>query len=91
MLYGMNMFLEVMPRIIDAIDVMIDGNERLTDKQSRALYERFFDREKYQAALLEMRQDLQRVLTELLNFISSGSAASEENGRLSPYNQLVTG
>jgi diguanylate cyclase len=76
--------------LIDAVDVLIDGNERLTDKQSRALYERFFDREKDQAALLEMRQDLQRVLSELLNFVSTGSAASKKTTQnlLSIINKL---
>jgi len=64
--------------LIDAVDSQIDGNERLTDKQSRELYERFFDRQKDQVALLEMRQDLQRVLSELLSFVSTGSAASKK-------------
>ena len=64
--------------LIDAVDAQMANNNRLTDKQSRDLYERFFDREKDQAALLEMRQDLQRVLNELLNFISTGSAASKK-------------
>ncbi len=64
--------------LIDAIDAQIDRNERLTDKQSRDLYERFFDREKDQANLLEMRQDLQRVLSELLSFVSTGTAASSK-------------
>ncbi|MDO7710980.1 MAG: GGDEF domain-containing protein, partial [Pseudomonadota bacterium] len=64
--------------LIDAVDELIDGNLLLTDKQSRALYERFFDRDKDQAALLEMRQDLQRVLSELLSFISTGSTASKQ-------------
>jgi len=64
--------------LIDAVDAQMDGNERLTDKQSRELYERFFDREKDQVALLEMRQDLQRVLSELLSFVSTGSAASKK-------------
>jgi len=64
--------------LIDAVDSQIDGNERLTDKQSRELYERFFDRQKDQVALLEMRQDLQRVLSELLSFVSTGSVASKK-------------
>lgn len=64
--------------LIDAVDAQMDGNERLTDKQSRELYERFFDREKDQVALLEMRQDLQRVLTELLSYVSTGSAVSKK-------------
>ncbi|MFT7414184.1 MAG: diguanylate cyclase [Methylophagaceae bacterium] len=62
----------------DAVDSQMDGNERLTDKQSRDLYERFFDREKSQVALLEMRQDLQRVLSELLSFVSTGSVSSKQ-------------
>jgi diguanylate cyclase len=64
--------------LIDAVDLLIDGNQLLTDKQNRALYERFFDLEKDQSALLEMRQDLQRVLSELLSFVSTGSIASKQ-------------
>lgn len=62
--------------LIDAVDAHVEDKGQLTDQQSRELYERFFSREKDQAALLEVRQDLQRVLTELLSFISMGSAAS---------------
>jgi diguanylate cyclase len=62
--------------LVDAVDAQIEANNQFTDKQSRELYERFFDREKDHLALLEMRQNLQRVLSELLSFVSSGSAAS---------------
>tara|TARA_R110001583_G_scaffold785_9_gene7334 strand:- start:4734 stop:5771 length:1038 start_codon:yes stop_codon:yes gene_type:complete len=65
--------------LIDAVDVQMERNERLTDKQSRDLYERFFDREKDKAAILEMRQDLQRVLSELLSFVSTGSITSKKS------------
>lgn len=62
--------------LVDAVDAKLEANDQFTDKQSRELYERFFDREKDHIALLEMRQNLQRVLSELLSFVSSGSAAS---------------
>lgn len=64
--------------LIDAVDSHIDDSERLTDQQSRALYERFFNREKDQAALLEIRQDLQRVLSEVISFISMGCSSTEQ-------------
>lgn len=64
--------------LIDAVDSHIDDNKVLTDQQSRALYERFFNREKDQAALLEIRQDLQRVLSEILSFISLGTSSTEK-------------
>jgi diguanylate cyclase len=61
----------------DALDEHIDEHGRLTDKESRELYERFFDREKNQTALLEMRQDLKRVLAEVFSFVSTGVVATE--------------
>jgi diguanylate cyclase len=61
-----------------AVDSHVDDNQRLTEKQSSELYQKFFDREKDQAALLEMRQDLRRVLTEVLGFISKGVASSQQ-------------
>jgi len=65
--------------LISAIDNQIDGyGPSFTDKQSHELYIRFFDREKDQLALVEMRQDLQRVLSELLSYVSTGSAASKK-------------
>jgi diguanylate cyclase len=64
--------------LIDAVDVLIDSNQLLTDKQNSALYDRFFDRAKDQLALLEMRQDLQRVLSELLSIVSTGSTESKQ-------------
>jgi diguanylate cyclase len=59
-----------------AIDAHFDDNDELTDQQSRELYELFFNREKDQAALLEMRQDLRRVLTEVLSFVNVGSRSA---------------
>ncbi len=61
-----------------AVDSNIDNNERLTEKQSSELYQKFFDREQDQAALLEMRQDLRRVLAEVLTFVSSGVTSSQK-------------
>jgi len=66
--------------LTDAVEESIEDNQPLTDKDSRQLYERFFDREKDQAALLEMRQDIRRILTEVLTFLANGAAASEKNG-----------
>ncbi|PHS31409.1 MAG: GGDEF domain-containing protein [Methylophaga sp.] len=61
-----------------AVDASVENNERLTEKQSSDLYQKFFDREKDQAALLEMRQDLRRVLAEVLTFVSSGVISSQK-------------
>lgn len=61
-----------------AVDASVDDNERLSEKQSSELYQKFFDREKDQAALLEMRQDLRRVLSEVLTFVSSGVISSQQ-------------
>jgi len=62
----------------DAVDDHLDENNQLTDQQSRELYQRFFDREKDQSALLEMRQDLKRVLAEVLSYVATGEEASKK-------------
>ena len=67
--------------LIDAVDEKIDNEHQLSDKESRQLYERFFDREKDQAALVEMRQDIRRILTEVLSFLASGAVASEKSNQ----------
>ena len=61
----------------DAVDDHIDDTGTLSDQESRDLYTRFFDREKDQAALLEMRQDLKRILSEVLSFVGTGVSASK--------------
>lgn len=67
--------------LVDAVDQKIENGEQLTDSESRQLYEQFFDREKDQAALVEMRQDIRRILAEVLSFLSTGVAASEKNSK----------
>ena len=67
--------------LIDAVDEKIENDHQLSDKESRVLYERFFDREKDQAALVEMRQDIRRILTEVLTFLASGAVASEKSNQ----------
>jgi len=63
----------------DAVDDHIDDSGTLTDQESRDLYQRFFDREKDQAALLEVRQDLKRILAEVISFTNIGTAASKDS------------
>jgi len=62
----------------DAVDQHLNDNDTLSDKESRELYQRFFDREKDQAALLEMRQDLKRILEQVLSFSSTGTTTSKD-------------
>jgi len=61
----------------DAVDDHIDDTGTLTDQESRDLYQRFFDREKDQATILEMRQDLKRILSEVLSFVGSSASSSK--------------
>jgi len=61
----------------EALDRHLDEHGELTEKQSRDLYERFFDAQRDRSALLEMRQDLKRVLSEVLSFVSTSALASE--------------
>lgn len=53
----------------NAVDEQINVKKELSDTESRELYQRFFDREKDQIAILELRQDLVRVFDEVLNYI----------------------
>lgn len=62
--------------LMDALDQEIEQNGRLTEKQSQVLYERFFDREKDHAAMLEMRQELGRLLKQVLNYVETGTSAT---------------
>jgi len=61
----------------DAVDEHIGDAGTLTDQESRDLYQRFFDREKDQAAMFEMRQDLKRILSEVISFTNIGATASK--------------
>lgn len=63
----------------DELDKQIAQDGKLTDVQSADLYQRFFEREKDQAALLEMRQDLRRVLAEILSYVSNGINATTDS------------
>lgn len=68
----------------DAVDEQLNTHKELTDKESRELYQRFFDREKDQAAIIEIRQDLKRVFDEILQHVKSNvSTASETNEHFS--------
>jgi diguanylate cyclase len=58
------------------IESLLQNGKGVTVQQSKELYEQFFDRGKDQAALNEMRQDLRRLLTEILNFVSAGAVTS---------------
>lgn len=62
--------------LMDALDQEIEQNGRLTEKQSQVLYERFFDREKDHAAMLEMRQELGRLLKQVLNYVETGASTT---------------
>ncbi|RLA00632.1 MAG: GGDEF domain-containing protein [Gammaproteobacteria bacterium] len=63
----------------DAVDLHIEEHGSLSDSQSADLYQRFFEREKDQTALLEMRQDLRRVLEEILSYVSNGVNSSKQS------------
>lgn len=64
----------------DAVDLHIDEHGSLSDSQSADLYQRFFEREKDQTALLEMRQDLRRVLEEVLSYVTKDVRTSKKSG-----------
>lgn len=64
------------------IDKLIDmGDHRLTDQESQSLYDRFFDKEKDRSELIELRQDIRRILTEILNYLTNSAATSEQSSQ----------
>lgn len=65
--------------LVEEVDKRKENEHQLTDKESSELYSRFFDREKDQSALIEMRQDIRRILTEVLGYISSSAMSSDQN------------
>lgn len=78
--------------LIDALDREVEENGRLTDQQSRQLYERFFEREKDQQLFLELREELSRLLREVISFVYTGVVSTDKSntrlqhllGRMSP-------
>ena len=78
--------------LVDALDKEIEEKGRLTDQQSRQLYERFFDREKDQQSFLELREELSRLLREVISFVYTGVVSTDKSntqlqhllGRMSP-------
>ncbi|PHS70254.1 MAG: GGDEF domain-containing protein [Methylophaga sp.] len=63
----------------ESLEQHIDEHNQLTDQQSRELYERFFDREREQSALFELRQNLKHVLVEVLSYVNTGLSNSKES------------
>ena len=65
--------------LMDALDEQLAEHGQLTEQQSRDLYERFFDREKDRNALLEMRQEMGRLLKHVLNFVYTGVTTTDKS------------
>jgi len=65
----------------DAVDDHLEDSGTLSDQESRDLYQRFFDREKDQAALLEMRQDLKRILGQVISFVATGTSSAQDTAK----------
>jgi len=67
-----------------AIDKHIDeGNDSFSEKHCRELYERFFDPHKSAIALDEMREDIRRILTDILIQMSNGvDKSNKADGKL---------
>jgi diguanylate cyclase len=56
----------------------IEQDESITEKKCLALYSQFFDRGRDQLLIQEMRDELRRVLLEVLNLVSSGVTSSDQ-------------
>lgn len=69
----------------EAIDKQLnEKKEPFTDQHCRELYERFFDPQKNATTLAEMRQDIRRILTDILSQMMNGlHSSSTANDNLS--------
>ncbi|MDT8310334.1 MAG: GGDEF domain-containing protein [Methylophaga sp.] len=78
--------------LMEALDQQLAEHGLLTEQQSRTLYERFFERENDRNAVLEMRQEMGRILKQVLKFIYTGVNTTDKSnnqlqrmlGRLQP-------
>ncbi|MDO8827217.1 GGDEF domain-containing protein [Methylophaga sp.] len=58
--------------LTEAVDNEIELTGKLTAQQCHLLYEQFFDDDKDRAAMFEMRQELARLLKQVLNYVYTG-------------------
>lgn len=61
-----------------AIDLHIEENTQITDQQSKALYEQFFDQKQEKLTITTMRKELKRVLATILEFTATSASASQD-------------
>lgn len=60
------------------IDDHIKKEGEVTEKKNTSLYEQFFDKDKRQSLVLEMRENLKRILGEVLGFVKKGATDSKD-------------
>lgn len=65
--------------LLEAIEREIGQSGTLTEQQSRLLYEQFFDDDKDRAAMFEMRQELARLLKQVLNYVYTGVITTDRS------------
>lgn len=65
--------------LVEAVDNEIELTGKITEQQSRLLYEQFFDDDKDRAAMFEMRQELARLLKQVLNYIYTGVTTTDRS------------
>lgn len=65
--------------LVEAIEREIGQSGTLTEQQSRLLYEQFFDDDKDRAAMFEMRQELARLLKQVLNYVYTGVITTDRS------------
>lgn len=72
----------------DALNQALSANPQLSSEQCRALHDRFFNLDKERQEVLEMRQELARLLKEVINFVC-GSV--DHNDRINDNLNLLLG
>ena len=65
--------------LIDAVDRELEDTGTLSPQQCRLLFERFFDREKDKAAIIQVRQEMARLVKEVISFVNTGVVSSGQS------------
>lgn len=65
--------------LVEAVDREIEQTGKLTSQQSYLLHQQFFEDDKDRAAMLEMRQELARLLKQTLNYIYTGVTTTDRS------------
>ncbi|EMR12680.1 diguanylate cyclase [Methylophaga lonarensis MPL] len=67
--------------LMEAVDRELEDTGTLGEEQCRILYERFFDRNKDKADIIQMRDELTRLVKEIINFVYTGVTHADKSSQ----------